>query len=141
MKHEELMNEVKKAYVEYLDKATPSALYNENVDFSSFVAGYTTCMHLRKNTADCTTVKEKALNRVRELLKHDDLNIDNISISCGRRFEISKIIDLDSDSKVILYSVKNIDEKFRELSDLIHLVWQIELTERDVEKILNKNSQ
>ena len=83
-------------------------------------------------------VMEKALKRVRKLLNYDDVDFDNIGISCGDRFEITKIINLDTDDKVILYSVKEIDEKFKEVSDLVHLAWQIELAEKDMLKILVK---
>lgn len=83
-------------------------------------------------------VMEKALKRVRKLLNYDDVDFDNIGISCGDRFEITKIINLDTDEKIILYSVKEKDEKFIELSNLIHLAWQIMLNEKDIEKILNK---
>ena len=83
-------------------------------------------------------VMEKALKRVRKLLNYDDVDFDNIGISCGDRYEITKIINLDTDDKVILYSVKEIDEKFKEVSDLIHLAWQIELAEKDMLKILVK---
>ncbi len=84
------------------------------------------------------TVKENALERVRELLNYEDVDFDNIGISYKDRFEITKIINLDTDEKIILYSVKEKDEKFNELSNLIHLVWQIMLNEKDIEKILNK---
>lgn len=85
------------------------------------------------------TVKEKALERVRELLNYEDVDFDNIGISYKDRFEITKIINLDTDEKIILYSVKEEkDEKFIELSNLIHLAWQIMLNEKDIEKILNK---
>lgn len=84
------------------------------------------------------TVKEKALERVRELLNYEDVDFDNIGISYKDSFEITKIINLDTDEKIILYSVKEKDEKFIELSNLIHLAWQIMLNEKDIEKILNK---
>ena len=84
------------------------------------------------------TVKEKALNRVRELLNYEDVDFNNIGISNGSRNEITKIINLDTDEKIILYSVKEKDEKFNELYKLITLAWQIELNEKDIEKILNK---
>ena len=83
-------------------------------------------------------VMEKALKRVRKLLNYDDVDFDNIGISCGDRFEITKIINLDTDDKVILYSVKEIDEKFKEVSDLVHLAWQIELAEKDMLKNIEK---
>lgn len=86
------------------------------------------------------TVKEKALNRVRELLNYEYVDFGNIGVSCGSRNEIIKIINLDTDEKIILYSVKKRDEKFNELYGLITLAWQIELNEKDIEKILNKNS-
>lgn len=86
------------------------------------------------------TVKEKALNRVRELLNYEYVDFGNIGISCGSRNEIIKIINLDTDEKIILYSVEKRDEKFNELYGLITLAWQIELNEKDIEKILNKNS-
>ena len=54
------------------------------------------------------TVKEKALVRVRELLNYNDVDFDNIGISCGDRFEINKVINLDTNDKIILYSVKEI---------------------------------
>ena len=84
------------------------------------------------------TVKEKALKRIRELVNYEDVDFDNIDISSGDRFEINKIINLDTDEKIILYSVKEKDEKFIELSNLIHFAWQIILNEKDIEKILNK---
>jgi hypothetical protein len=84
------------------------------------------------------TVKEKALNRVRELLNYEDVDFSNIGFSCGSRNEITKIINLDTDEKIILYSVKEKDEKFNELYKLITLAWQIELNEKDIEKILNR---
>lgn len=86
------------------------------------------------------TVKEKALNRVRELLNYEYVDFGNIGVSCGSRNEIIKIINLDTDEKIILYSVEKRDEKFNELYGLITLAWQIELNEKDIEKILNKNS-
>ena len=43
MKHEELMNEVKRAYIEYIH-AHP--FKKDEVDFESFLIGYTTCMYL-----------------------------------------------------------------------------------------------
>lgn len=86
------------------------------------------------------TVKEKALNRVRELLNYEYVDFGNIGVSCGSRNEIIKIINLDTDEKIILYSVKKRDKKFNELYGLITLAWQIELNEKDIEKILNKNS-
>lgn len=86
------------------------------------------------------TVKEKALNRVRELLNYEYVDFGNIGVSCGLRNEIIKIINLDTDEKIILYSVEKRDEKFNELYGLITLAWQIELNEKDIEKILNKNS-
>ena len=46
MKHDELMKELKKAYVEYM-KLHP---LNKNVDFDSFVVGYTMCMYMRDTT-------------------------------------------------------------------------------------------
>lgn len=82
------------------------------------------------------TVKEKALVRVRELLNYNDVDFDNIGISCGDRFEINKVINLDTNDKIILYSVKEKDETFIELSNLIHLAWQIILNEKYIEKIL-----
>lgn len=84
------------------------------------------------------TVKEKALERVRELLNYEDVDFDSIGISYKDRFEITKIINLDTDEKIILYSAKEKDEKFIELSNLIHFAWQIMLNEKDIEKILNK---
>ena len=86
------------------------------------------------------TVKEKALNRVRELLNYEYVDFGNIGVSCGSRNEIIKIINLDTDEKIILYSVEKRDKKFNELYGLITLAWQIELNEKDIEKILNKNS-
>ena len=83
-------------------------------------------------------VKEKALERIRELLNYEDVDFDNIGIFYKDRYEIAKIINLDTDEKIILYSVKEKDEKFIELSNLIHLAWQIMLNEKDIEKILNK---
>lgn len=86
------------------------------------------------------TVKEKALNRVRELLNYEDIDFDNIGYSYSRN-EITKIINLDTNEKIILYSVKEKDEKFNELYKLITLGCQIELNEKEIEKILNKNHQ
>ena len=84
------------------------------------------------------TVKEKALNRVRELLNYEDIDFGNIGYSRGSRNEIIKVINLDTNEKIILYSVEKKDEKFNELYKLITLAWQIELNEKDIEKILNK---
>ena len=44
------------------------------------------------------TVKEKALNRVRELLNYEYVDFGNIGVSCGLRNEIIKIIkEFDKD--------------------------------------------
>ena len=83
-------------------------------------------------------LKEKALNRVRELLNYEDVDFNNIGFSYDSRNEITKIINFDTDEKIILYSVKEKDEKFNELYKLITLAWQIELNEKDIEKILNR---
>jgi hypothetical protein len=44
MKYYELKEEIEEAYKEYM-RLHP--LNNENVDFDSFVVGYTMCMHMR----------------------------------------------------------------------------------------------
>ena len=43
MKYNELMEEIKKAYAKYMTRS----IFHKNVDFDSFLVGYTMCMDMR----------------------------------------------------------------------------------------------
>jgi len=81
--------------------------------------------------------REKVLAKVRELLNDNEIDFENISFSNHENhYEISRMIDLNNDEKVVLYSVKEKDDKFEKISRLVCYIWMIEFMENDIESIL-----
>lgn len=81
--------------------------------------------------------REKVLAKMRELLNDNEVDFENISISnYENHYEISRMIDLNNDEKVVLHSVKEKDDKFEKISRLVCYIWMIEFMENDIESIL-----